>query len=302
MGDHGALRQAGGAAGVLQHGDAQRRVLNQVGLVLAGVVEQVGEGDAAVAILHGADLALLPQLRLALFRHGAEFAERTDHQGLQPRLVEQAGHGRVEGSQIEGDEDVGAAILDLVRQHVAGIQRRVVHHGATGAEDGEEADDVLRHVGQEQPDMHARSDAHALQPGGHARDQVGQLAVADLAAHEVDGGAIGPAAYGVVQHFQDVEAGQVGIPTNASGVRAGPRCVHCARSPRSLVIGLWGRMVRPAAAVGLSEICMDDSARRSRAEVRRRRRSSPGTMLVQAGRSRQEWRPCTWTRSTHSWR
>src|SRR3546814_16410158 len=71
------------------------------------------------------------------------------------------------------DHDVGLAVLDLVAQLAFGIERAVVHHPAAGLEDGEEADHVMRRVGQEQADMHAGTDAELLEALGGPVDQVG---------------------------------------------------------------------------------------------------------------------------------
>ncbi|MNT74724.1 hypothetical protein D3C72_2135670 [compost metagenome] len=102
-------------------------------------------------------------------------------------------------------------------QHLARIQRRIVHHGAAGTEDGEETDDVLRHVGEEQADVHARLDAQALQAIGGVVDQIAQLAIAELAPEEVYRGAFRPMPRGIVEHVEHADPGQFGVPADTGG-------------------------------------------------------------------------------------
>ena len=123
MGEHRALGQAGGAAGVLQNHVDLPQVGNGMGLVRAVVGKQLLEGHVQIVHRHLAQLPGAFELRAHRRRADRIFAQAADHHLLQPRAAQQAPHLRVQRRQVERDEDVGLTVFDLVLEHALGIER-----------------------------------------------------------------------------------------------------------------------------------------------------------------------------------
>ena len=222
VGQHRPLGQPGGAAGVLQHGDAVRRVGDGVARVPAVVVQQRREADMLLVPRHLGQLPAGLQLRIDGLGRRAHLAEVADDQALQPRLAEHAGHVRVQRRQVQREQQVGLAVADLVLEHLGGVQRRVVDHRAAGLEDGEEGDHAVRRVRQVDADMHAGPDAELLQALGGAVGHRAQLAVAQALAHELDRRPVGPLRHGVVEDLLQRRRFDLDVPAHARGVGLDP--------------------------------------------------------------------------------
>ena len=197
---HRAFRQARGAAGILQHRDGFGGLADGMRNRLVGAAEEIAERDDAFAVGDGAELIALLHLRAHHVRRGRELREFADDQRLEPRLRQQSLHLREQRGEIERDENVGAAVLDLVFEHALGVERRIVDDDAAGFHHAEERDHVMRRVGQIEADMHAGADAELLQARGEAVGQRVQLGVADAPAHEFERRQVGEALGRAFEH------------------------------------------------------------------------------------------------------
>ncbi len=155
-------------------------------------------------------------------RKTAHLAQIADHQFLQTRGAEQRVHLRIQRRQIERDDDIGLAIVDLVRQHLFRVERRVIDHGAAGFQHTEKTDHVVRSVGQVEPDMHTRLDPQLLESLGGAVSQLFQFTVAYFASHEIQRRMIGPFRRRIIQNLRHRHHGKFCIPAYAGRVRFYP--------------------------------------------------------------------------------
>src|SRR5215831_12530460 len=105
-----------------------------------------------------------------------------DDQLLQPGLAEHCHHLRIERCHIQRDEEVGAAVLDLVLQLLGGVERRVVDDSAAGLENSEQAEKVVRRVGQLEPNMTPRVDPKLLETFVLTVRYIVEFSVRDLPA------------------------------------------------------------------------------------------------------------------------
>ncbi len=190
VGEHGALGRAGGAAGVLQHRHVLARV-DRDRRVFAVVGDQHLEPDVTRVGRHVGDLPAAQHREQRALAPGQQAAHGADHDGLQAGVGKAAGDLGIGRLDVERDHDRGVRIVDLARDLALGVQRIVVDHGAAGLEHREEADHVVGAIRQEQADAHARADAERLEALGRAVDQLADLAVARLAAEEVETGPVG---------------------------------------------------------------------------------------------------------------
>ena len=126
--------------------------------------------------------------------------DRAHDQLLQPCLAAHRGHLGVERGDVEGHQNVGLGIADLVLELAGGVERAVVDDDAAGLEHAEEGDDVVRGVGQVEADMDAGFHAQLLEAGGgpvggllvvaeghHLVEEVGERPVAILGAAILEG-------------------------------------------------------------------------------------------------------------------
>ncbi len=227
MGQHGALGLAGGAAGILQDRHFLGRVLHRMRGVAAVIGDQVGEADMLVVLGNGGDFLALGERKQQVLGEGQHVGQAADHHLLQPRGADHLGDVRIQRLEVQRDDDVGLAVLDLVAQLALGIERAVIHHSAAGLQDGEEADHVMRRVGQEQADMHARADAELLEAFGGTVDQVGNRRIGIGLAHEVQAGPRREARDGIVQQGPDRPGLEILCPGYPGRIGFFPeRCAH----------------------------------------------------------------------------
>ena len=107
---------------------------------------------------------------------------------------------RIERSEVETDKDVGLAVFDLQLERRQRVQGRIVDDCAACLQHPEKSDDVMRRVGKEETDVHARPDAELLEAGrGAVRKRV-DLRVGQALVHEVERGPRAEALRGLLQH------------------------------------------------------------------------------------------------------
>ena len=199
MGEHRALGQPGGAAGVLQNHVDLPQVGNVVGPVGAVIGKQLLEGQVQIVHRHLAQLSGTLELGAHRRRTDRKIAQAADYHLPQPRVAHQAPYLRVQRRQVERDEDVSLTVRHLVLEHALGVERRIVDHRAAGLEYAEERDRVVRRIRQVQADVYARTDSQLLESGRGTIHQRTQFAVADDAAHEFERRTFRPARHGFVE-------------------------------------------------------------------------------------------------------
>ncbi len=149
------------------------------------VVEKVAERDDALV---GPDLrqhVLRRHERLHRPGREREFGELADDEPLQPRRVEKLLRLRIERGDVEGDEHVRLAVLDLEFERAQRVERRIIDDHAARLQDAEKGDRVMGRVRQIEADMHAGPDAELLEARGRAVGERVELGVADPLVHEL---------------------------------------------------------------------------------------------------------------------
>ena len=224
VGEHGALRHPGGAAGVLQDGDIRPGVdLGRRALTV--VVEQLGEGDMLGIVWHPGDLVTSQQREQHVLRERQRRLESAHDELAHPAPLQERRHFRVQRLEAQRYHDVGFGILDLVGELVFRIEQAVIDHRAAGLEDAEEGDHELRAVGQELPHLHALADAERAEPGGGARHRVAELGIAVALAEEVHALVIGEAFDRLVEDRKQRSFGDLGVPLHVLGIFCEPQGV-----------------------------------------------------------------------------
>ncbi len=107
---------------------------------------------------------------------------------------------RIERGNVERDEDVGLAVFDLQFQRRQRVQGRIVYDDAARLQRAEKGDHIVRGVGKEETDMHARPDAELLEPRRRAVGEGVELRVGQALVHEVERGPEAEALRGLLQH------------------------------------------------------------------------------------------------------
>ena len=95
MGQHRALRQAGGAAGILQQRDRIGQIGDRIAAVDAVVIEQRLEGQMLVVIRDAGELLGCLHLRVDCLRISGHFRDVADDQLLQTRVAQHRRHLRI---------------------------------------------------------------------------------------------------------------------------------------------------------------------------------------------------------------
>lgn len=205
VGQHGALGDPGGAAGVLQHGDVvglRRGFLERLAGAPGQRVGQLGGLRQAVGRHHLLDVLDHEVDDEALQRRQdvADFGD--DHlldAGLRQYALDQVGHVG------QADHRLGAGVVELVFQFARGVQRVGVDHDEAGAHGAEDHDRVLQDVGQLDGDAVAGLEIGVLlQVGGEVAGQLVQLAVGQGLAQVGERGLGGKTLAGLLQYRQDV--------------------------------------------------------------------------------------------------
>jgi hypothetical protein len=134
-------------------------------VVLAVVLQEILERHVPVVTWPGRDLLLLGDRIEPVLRERQVVGDRADDQLLEPRLAAHRRHLRIERRDIERHQDVGLAVAYFELKLARGIERAVVDHPAARLQHAEEGDQVVRRVGQVEPDIDARADAQLLEAG-----------------------------------------------------------------------------------------------------------------------------------------
>ena len=237
MAEHRTLGNAGGAAGVLQHGDVLVGI-NLLRRISAVVVDQLGEGDVGAVIGHAGDVAAFEQREEQALGERQNLRHGADDQGLDPALLQHGLHFRIEHLEVQRHHDVGVRILDLVQQFLFRIERTVVHHRAAGLEDAVVGNHELRTVRQEQADLDALADAEALEAGRGTVHQMSHFGICVLLAEKVENVVRWKAVHRIVHQSPDRLAGKLLIPLDVFRVFFQPHgVVHRVLPCRQFVCG-----------------------------------------------------------------
>ena len=152
------------------------------------VVEEVAERDAALVVLDFRQHALRRHERLHRSRRERVLGEFADDEPLQPRRGQELLRLRVERGDVEGDEHVRLAVLDLEFEGPQRIERRIVDDRAAGLQHAEKGNRIMRGVRQIEADVHARPDAELLEARRRPVGERFELRVGDPLVHELQRG------------------------------------------------------------------------------------------------------------------
>ena len=235
MQQHGALGNAGGAAGILQEGDVvgpdRRRGERQGAARAQHIVEREGLRQA-IGRHHFLDVA-----HDAVDHRAFHEAEHVAHAGdddvldlrVRQRLLQ---HG---GEILQHHDRLGAGVVELEFQFARLVERVDVHHHAAGAQRAGDRHRILQHVRHHQRDARAGFHAAALQPGGEGARGLVEPAIGQRRAHADAGRAAGikPEAFLEHRHQRGVARG-VDLGGNARWIVRKPKPFHDgARFPES---------------------------------------------------------------------
>ena len=185
MGQHRALGQPGGAAGVLQHRNRGLRV-DRHGCKPAVIAHQALVMNDAGALLDPADLLALHQREQQVLREGQHAGHRADHDPLQTGLAQQRLRLVIDHRQVQRHHHPGAAVIDLMLDFARGVERIEVHDRGADGQRRIVIDDRIRGIGQEQPHPIALFDADLLQTLGRLGNQPPDLLIGHDLAQEID--------------------------------------------------------------------------------------------------------------------
>ena len=224
---HGALGEAGGAAGVLQEGDVLRPDVDRPEHGFPALHDGLPEADG-LGQIPGRDQPL------------QVFDDEIDRQPPVAQEVAEAGNddgfdrGFVDDLRervrevFQDDDDPCAAVGELELQFARFVERVAVDHGVAAAQRAKDADRVLQDVGQHDGDAFAaRQVEHVLQPGGEVLHQRIEFAIAEFCAHAEKGGALAVVLHAFGEHrVQGREFVRVDVGRNACFVVGQPDFFH----------------------------------------------------------------------------
>ncbi len=184
MQQHRPLADAGGAAGVLQHGNVVGAHLGRPQRLVAAGGQRVVEAQRA-GQLPGRH-HLLDVAHHVVDQGALQEAQHVAHGGHDHLLGgHHVGHLLQRGGKVlEDDDGLGAGILELVLEFARRIQGVDVDHHQAGAQDPGHRHRVLRHVGQHHGHAVTRGQAAGLQVGREGTRMVVDLAEGEGPAHE----------------------------------------------------------------------------------------------------------------------
>ena len=222
MQQHRTLADAGGAAGVLQHGNvlgphrhrhkAAAAALGHGGLVAHGA-GQLERGHQLLDLAH--HIVDQQALEAQLIAHAAQ--HHMLHRRLGDALLQRV------GEVFDDDDGLGAGVLELVLQFAGGVERVDVHHHIAGAQNGSHGHRVLRHIGHHDGHAVALFQAQRLQVGGKRLALPVHMAERNVLAHIGVGRAIGIGLEGLFhQRHQRGVARRVDICWHAFGIGCQP--------------------------------------------------------------------------------
>jgi hypothetical protein len=205
VGEHGALGQAGGAAGVLQEGNGIVVHRGRLQRPVVAVFQCSAERDDGSLPLG----ALERQLECG--HHFAQVAHSKRDPAAVPETqhIAQAGHHHMlhagvvnhffqrVGKVLQNDYGLGARVFELVAQLARRIQRVHVHAGVAGSQNAGHGHQELRHVGQHDGHAGARGQPQPLQVGAQRGAHAVELAVGHPGVHAHRDRRVGVALEGV---------------------------------------------------------------------------------------------------------
>ena len=198
--EHRAFGRARGAAGILDDGQLIGERAERVDLIVAVVVDEIAERDMALVMLDVGQHACSRHLRFDRLGRGRHLGEFADDKRFEAGGSEQFFGLGITRGDVETDKDVGLAVFDLQLERRQRVQGRVVDDCAAGLQHAEKGDHIVRRVGKEETDMHARPDAELLEAGGCAVRKRVELRVGYALVHEVERGLRTKSFRGLLQH------------------------------------------------------------------------------------------------------
>jgi len=130
------------------------------------------------------------------------------------------------------------AVLDLVLQHLGGVERRIVDDSAAGLENSEQADKIVRRVGEIETNMNPRLNPELLETVGRTVREIVEFSVRDLPAHEIDRWIVRPFQCGFLENLLNGRQWDFGIPPDSWWIRFDPGFVVHEVSLPSCFLGL----------------------------------------------------------------
>ena len=202
VGQHRALGQAGGAAGVLQHGDIVEPYRQRFDALAASQAQGALEGDGLGQVVGRHHL-------LDLVHHGIDQPALGDghqvaHAGLDQVLQVGVAQHFLDllPEHVQVHQGPGSGVLELVAHLARGVQRVGVDHHQPGAQGAEHGDRVLQDVGHLHRDAIPGSQVGlALQVGGERRAVALQFGVGQGHSHVAEGRAVGKFLAGTLKHL-----------------------------------------------------------------------------------------------------
>ena len=175
MGEHRALGQAGGAAGILQ----QRHVIDRDLWPLRRLGRAFGEFP------EGDDRGIIRNRRVRIADR-APIVVLADDQAIEQALFQEFQRHRQQRRKIAGDEHARAAVAQLVRQRAFAVERRKMHDAGAGLQRAEEIHRMIRRIAEEQRDRSVLAVAGAQERSGRDLDHCFQLGIADRPVAEFE--------------------------------------------------------------------------------------------------------------------
>ena len=164
------------------------------------------------------DWVQLPQRRLQ------ELSDVADDDSLHAGA--RLGLRHVVPEQVEGDDGLDACIGPEALEFPRGVQGVRLHDDAAGAEDGEECDDEVRRVREDQGHAVPATDSDLPQAGGKPVGGCVQFSIRDGLPVERDGGAIGVGFRGASKQLVDRNLGILNGLRNSSRPTSKPGPVN----------------------------------------------------------------------------
>ena len=234
MAEHGALRQAGGTAGILQQGG----VIDADGRPLRRPDRAIGE----FPVRHDRRVIRDRRVRIA---DRAPVVVLADDQPVEQALFQKFQRRRQQRREIAGDQHARAAVAQLVRQCDRPVERGKMHDAGAGLQRAEKVDGMIGRIAEEQRHRRVAAAAGAQERGSRDLDHGFEFGIADCAVAEFDRRPRAKLLRGLRQEIRQRAAHDRVVPADAlrielfAGVGLHLRA-RCAPSPR----GGWGEGVR----------------------------------------------------------
>ena len=175
MAEHRALRQSGGAAGILQQRDIIGRDLRPLRR----------RGRALHERLEGDDRRMIRDRRMRIADR-APMIVLADDQAIEQAFFEKFQRHRQQRGEIAGDENARAAVAQFMREREFAVERDEMHDAGAGLQRAEEIHRMIRRIAEEQRHRGVLAVAGAQERGGRDLDHRFQFGVADRAVAEFD--------------------------------------------------------------------------------------------------------------------